>query len=84
MPLLLRLRSAVGEARAAKASAGQEISQLKKTKALLEEDLSFLTQFLKDFPRLARDLYSGLTERRSPHAARWSRRASTRSRSPCS
>jgi diguanylate cyclase (GGDEF)-like protein len=66
VPLLLRLRSAVGEARAAKASAGQGVSQLKKTSAVLEEDLRFLTQFLKDYPRLARELYSGLTERQIP------------------
>jgi diguanylate cyclase (GGDEF)-like protein len=66
IPLLLRLRSAVGEARAAKVSIGQGLSQLKRANASLEEDLRFLTQFLKDFPRLARDLYSGLTERQIP------------------
>jgi diguanylate cyclase (GGDEF)-like protein len=66
VPLLLRLRSAVGEARAAKASAGQGFSQLRKAHAVLEEDLRFLTQFMKDYPRLARELYSGLTERQIP------------------
>jgi diguanylate cyclase (GGDEF)-like protein len=66
VPILLRLRSAVGEARAAKSSAGQGIVQLKKAHASLEEDLRFLTQFLKDYPRLARELYSGLTERQIP------------------
>jgi len=66
VPLLLRLRSSVGEARAAKASAGQGLTQLKKANAALEEDLRFLTQFLKDYPRLARELYSGLTERQIP------------------
>jgi diguanylate cyclase (GGDEF)-like protein len=66
VPILLRLRSAVGEARAAKASAGQQTSQLKKAHAALEEDLRFLTQFLKDYPRLARELYSGLSERQIP------------------
>jgi diguanylate cyclase (GGDEF)-like protein len=66
VPILLRLRTAVGEARAAKASAGQGFSQLKKAHAVLEEDLRFLTQFLKDYPRLARELYSGLTERQIP------------------
>jgi diguanylate cyclase (GGDEF)-like protein len=66
VPLLLRLRSAVGEARAAKASAGQGFASLKKAHAVLEEDLRFLTQFLKDYPRLARELYSGLTERQIP------------------
>ena len=66
VPLLLRLRSSVGEARAEKSSAGQQISQLKRNHAVLEEDLRFLTQFLKDYPRLARPLYSGLTERQIP------------------
>jgi diguanylate cyclase (GGDEF)-like protein len=66
VPLLLRLRSAVGEARAGKASAGQGYTQLKKAHAVLEEDLRFLTQFLKDYPRLARELYSGLSERQIP------------------
>ncbi len=66
VPLLLRLRSSVGEARAGKTSAGQQISQLKRNHAALEEDLRFLTQFLKDYPRLARQLYSGLSERQIP------------------
>ena len=66
VPILLRLRSSVGEARAEKAGAGRQASQLKRTNAALEDDLKFLTQFLKDFPRLARELYSGLTERQVP------------------
>jgi diguanylate cyclase (GGDEF)-like protein len=66
VPILLRLRSTVGEARFEKSSAGQHLAQLKRANAALEEDLRFLTQFLKDFPRLARELYSGLTERQIP------------------
>ena len=66
VPILLRLRSAVGEARAEKATAGQQFAQLKRGHAVLEEDLRFLTQFLKDYPRLARQLYSGLSERQIP------------------
>ena len=66
VPILLRLRSTVGEARFDKSSAGQQVAQIKRTNAALEEDLRFLTQFLKDFPRLARELYSGLTERQIP------------------
>ena len=66
VPILLRLRSTVGEARFEKSSAGQQLAQLKRANAALEEDLRFLTQFLKDFPRLARELYSGLTERQIP------------------
>jgi len=66
VPILLRLRSTVGEARYEKYSGGQQVVQLKRQNAQLEEDLKFLTQFLKDFPRLARELYSGLTERQIP------------------
>ena len=66
VPILLRLRTAVGEARAEKAAAAHQFSQVRKTNAALEEDLKFLTQFLKEYPRLARELYSGLTERQIP------------------
>ncbi|HEX9187784.1 MAG TPA: GGDEF domain-containing protein [Vicinamibacteria bacterium] len=66
IPILLRLRSSVGEARAEKLVAGERYSQLKRAHGVLEEDLRFLTQFLKDYPRLARELYSGLTERQIP------------------
>jgi diguanylate cyclase (GGDEF)-like protein len=66
VPILLRLRSAVGEARAERASAGHQFAQLRRGQVVLEEDLRFLTQFLKDYPRLARQLYSGLNERQIP------------------
>ena len=66
VPILLRLRSAVGEARAERASAGHQFAQLRRGQVALEEDLRFLTQFLKDYPRLARQLYSGLNERQIP------------------
>jgi diguanylate cyclase (GGDEF)-like protein len=66
VPILLRLRSSVGEARATKAAAAQQLAQLKRANAGLEDDLKFLTQFLKDYPRLARELYGGLTERQIP------------------
>lgn len=66
VPILLRLRSTVGEARAAKAAAAQQVEKMRRAHGALEEDLKLLTQFLKDFPRLARELYSGLTERQIP------------------
>jgi diguanylate cyclase (GGDEF)-like protein len=66
VPILLRLRNSVGQARAEKLAAVQQISTLRRTHAQLEEDQRFLTQFLKDYPRLARELYSGLTERQIP------------------
>jgi diguanylate cyclase (GGDEF)-like protein len=66
VPILLRLRSSVGEARAENLVGRERLSQLRQAHAGLEEDLRFLTQFLKDYPRLARELYSGLTERQIP------------------
>ena len=66
VPILLRLRSAVGDARIEKSSADQQFAQLKLIHAALQEDLRFLTQFLKDYPRLARQLYGGLGERQIP------------------
>ena len=66
VPLLLRLRSLVGEARTEHVGAKQQLSALKRSQTQLEEDLRFLTGFLKDYPRLARDLYSGLSERQIP------------------
>jgi diguanylate cyclase (GGDEF)-like protein len=65
-PLLLRLRAMAGEARGEQAAAVQQVAGLKRALSQLEEDLRFLTQFLKDYPRLARELYSGLTERHVP------------------
>jgi diguanylate cyclase (GGDEF)-like protein len=64
--ILARLRREVAESRAEKAAADQEIARVTRSNATLEEDLRFLTQFLKDYPRLARELYSGLTERQIP------------------
>jgi diguanylate cyclase (GGDEF)-like protein len=66
VPLLLRLRSLVGEARAEHAGAKRQLSALKRSQTQFEEDLRFLTGFLKDYPRLARDLYAGLSERQIP------------------
>jgi len=43
IPILLRLRSSVGEARAEKLVAGERYSQLKRSHGVLEEDLRFLT-----------------------------------------
>jgi diguanylate cyclase (GGDEF)-like protein len=65
-PLLLRLRAVAGEARGEQAAAVQQVAGLTRALSQREEDLRFLTQFLKDYPRLARELYSGLTERHVP------------------
>jgi diguanylate cyclase (GGDEF)-like protein len=66
VPLLLRMRSSVAEARLHAGSAALQLQALRQTNADLQEDLSFLTHFLKDYPRLARELYSGLGERQIP------------------
>ncbi len=66
VPIVLRLRALIAEARTEKAAAGQQVAAQRREQAQLEEDLRFLTQFLKDYPRLARELYSGLSERQIP------------------
>jgi diguanylate cyclase (GGDEF)-like protein len=66
VPLLLRLRATAAEAHAQAEEAGLQLSTLRRANAQREEDLRFLTHFLRDYPRLARDLYSGLTERQIP------------------
>jgi diguanylate cyclase (GGDEF)-like protein len=66
VPLLLRLRASAGEARAVAEAIGPQVQSLKRANKQLQEDLGFLTHFLKDYPRLARELYSGLGERQIP------------------
>jgi diguanylate cyclase (GGDEF)-like protein len=63
VPLLLRVRSKASAAgRRAIALEGQ-LGELKRGRGQLEEDQRSLTQFLNEFPHLARDLFSGLAER---------------------
>jgi diguanylate cyclase (GGDEF)-like protein len=66
VPLLLRLRGAAAEAQARVGSAAQRLGALQDANGQLQEDLDFLKHFLKDYPRLARELYSGLGERQIP------------------
>ncbi len=66
VPALLRLRSQRTRARAESVAARARAATLEQAQARLEEDLRFLNQFLRDYPRLARELYSGLTERQIP------------------
>jgi len=66
VPALLHLRSRLAQARAEGSRSGETAAALQHAYARLEEDLRFLTQFLKDYPRLARELYSGLSERQIP------------------
>ncbi len=66
VPVLLRLRASVAEAQAERQASGPQLESLRQANARLQEDLGFLTHFLKDFPRLARELYNNLGERQIP------------------
>jgi diguanylate cyclase (GGDEF)-like protein len=66
VPALLRLRSRLARARAEGERHAETVTSLERAHTQLEQDLRFLTQFLRDYPRLARELYSGLTERQIP------------------
>ena len=66
IPALVRLRSRLAKARSDGVRRSQAVASLERAHTQLEEDLRFLTHFLRDYPRLARELYSGLTERQIP------------------
>jgi diguanylate cyclase (GGDEF)-like protein len=68
IPLLLRSRAVANEIAGEVENLEHALSTLKTTKSQLEEDQKFLTQFMKDFPHLARDLFSGLKERQVPNS----------------
>jgi diguanylate cyclase (GGDEF)-like protein len=63
VPLILRLRAAAAEAQERTDALGQELARLQQGHARLEADQESLTHFLKEFPHLAQDLFSGLAER---------------------
>ncbi len=66
VPLVLRLRAAVEEADERADVIADQFGHLQGTHAQLQEDQQSLTQFLKEFPHLARDLFSALSERQIP------------------
>lgn len=66
IPLLLRMRASVADAQGSSGVVTHQVQTLRRTNAQLQEDLNFLTHFLKDYPRLARELYGGLGEREIP------------------
>ncbi len=66
IPLILRLRAAAVSANDGVDAFLEQIGELKKSHAQLQEDRQSLTQFLKEFPHLARDLFSGFGERQVP------------------
>jgi diguanylate cyclase (GGDEF)-like protein len=66
IPVLLRMRASAAEAVAEAEALRRQVASLRQGQAQLVEDQRFLTQFLKEYPRVARELYSGLTERQVP------------------
>jgi len=66
IPLLMRQRALTAEVSGEMEALEDQIDGIKKTKGRLEDDQRHLTQFMKDFPHLARDLFTGLKERQVP------------------
>jgi diguanylate cyclase (GGDEF)-like protein len=66
VPLILRLRAAARQANERADALADQVGQLQKGHAKLQEDQQSLTQFLKEFPHLVRDLFRELTERQIP------------------
>ena len=68
VPPLLRLRARAARARADAAELEEKAVALERARAQAADELRFLTQFVNDYPRLARELYGGLSERQVPAA----------------
>jgi diguanylate cyclase (GGDEF)-like protein len=66
VPLVLRWRGRAEEAGERAADLETQVGELRRSQAQGEEDQRALTQFLKEFPHVARDLFSGLAERQLP------------------
>ena len=66
VPILLRMRASVAESRADAETSRPLLQSLETANARLQQDLGFLTRFLGDFPRLARELYGNIGERQVP------------------
>jgi diguanylate cyclase (GGDEF)-like protein len=68
VPLLLQLRSRAAEADARADTLDDQVVRLRKSLSQTEDNQLTLSQFLKEFPHLSRDLFSGLTDRQLPAA----------------
>ena len=68
VPPLLRLRARVARAGRELAAEQERAVILEQMTGHLGQELRFLTEFVNDYPRLARELYSGVGERQVPAA----------------
>ena len=68
VPSLLRLRARAARAAEELASEQERSGVLERMTTHLGQELRFLTEFVNDYPRLARELYSGVGERQVPGA----------------
>ncbi len=68
VPPLLRQRARAARARAAAADLERKAVDLERARTAASDELRSLTQFVNDYPRLARELYGGLSERQVPAA----------------
>jgi diguanylate cyclase (GGDEF)-like protein len=68
VPSLLRLRTRSARASLELAAEQDRSAILEQMTGHLGQELRFLTEFVNDYPRLARELYSGVSERQVPAA----------------
>jgi diguanylate cyclase (GGDEF)-like protein len=68
LPALLRLKTSVSEQSRRADTLKREVQELRRANSQMEEDQRFLNSFLKDYPHVAKELYSGLKERQIPGA----------------
>lgn len=68
VPSLLRLRARSVRAAEDLAAEQERAAILEQMTSHMGQELRFLTEFVNDYPRLARELYSGLGERQVPGA----------------
>jgi len=68
LPALLRLKTSVSEQVRRADTLKREVQELRRANTQMEEDQRFLNSFLKDYPHVAKELYSGLKERQIPAA----------------
>jgi diguanylate cyclase (GGDEF)-like protein len=68
VPLLLRWRGKAADADGRATALEDQLEQLRESLAESEDNQLALSHFLKEFPHLARDLFSGLADRQLPAA----------------